>query len=98
MRQCIPGSLSVPGIERFADTVWLAVAISGGGLLFDLLIVPLLLWWRTRWAGVGIAIAFDALNRDMFGIGIFPSLEMAATLLVLDAGWPRRLAWLRGSA
>ena len=57
---------------------------------------------RSRWSAttgrVGIAIAFDALNRDMFGIGIFPSLGMAATLLVLDAGWPRRLAWLRGSA
>lgn len=91
MRQWIPGSLSVPGLERFADTVWLAVVMSWGGLLFDLFIVPLLLWRRTRWFGVGFAIAFHALNRDMFGIGIFPYLGMAATLLFLDADWPRRL-------
>ena len=70
---------------------WSGYLFSYGGLAFDLLIVPLLLWRRTRaWAVAG-AVAFHLLNARIFSIGIFPWFMIAATLLFLAPDWPKRL-------
>jgi hypothetical protein len=60
-----------------------------GGLLLDLLVVPLLLWKPTRWFALAAAITFHLLNSQLFPIGIFPWLAIAATLLFLPPEWPR---------
>jgi len=65
-----------------------------GALLFDLLVVPLLLWRRTRPLGFGLAVMFHAMNWRLFHIGIFPPLMIAATCLFFDPDWPRRI-WHR---
>jgi len=51
------------------------------GLLYDLLIVPTLLWRRTRWLGVIGVIIFNTTNHFLFTIGIFPWLMMFSTVL-----------------
>lgn len=65
--------------------------ISWGGLLFDLLIVPLLIWRRTRPFAFLAAVCFHLLNAWFFRIGIFPWLSIAMTTLFLDPDWPRRV-------
>jgi hypothetical protein len=67
--------------------VWI---IAYGGALFDLLIVPALLWRRTRLAAFVVAIAFHLTNAILFNIGIFPWLAIALTALFLEPNWPRR--------
>ena len=57
--------------------------MSLGGLAFDLLIVPALLWRRTRWVALIVAVGFHLTNAWLFQIGIFPWLMLAATLLFL---------------
>jgi hypothetical protein len=67
----------------------MAYFLSWGGVAFDLLIVPLLLWRRTRaWAAVA-AIAFHLANAGLFVIEVFPWLMIAATFLFLSPSWPR---------
>jgi vitamin K-dependent gamma-carboxylase len=62
-----------------------------GGLLIDLLAVPLLLWRPTRrWMFV-VLLAFHMVNSQLFSIGLFPWLMMIATLLLFPADWPRKL-------
>lgn len=57
-----------------------------GGLVFDLFIVPLLLWKRTRtWAFAGFCL-FHLFNSYSFRIGIFPYLSISMALFFLDAG------------
>jgi vitamin K-dependent gamma-carboxylase len=65
--------------------------IAWGGMLFDLLIVPLLLWKRTRAAAFVVAVCFHLLNAWFFTIGIFPWFSIAMTTLFLEPDWPRRL-------
>lgn len=73
--------------ERSA--AWL---ISYTGIVFDLLIVPLLLWTRTRpWACAAV-IAFHLLNSVLFDIDVFPWMMILATPILCSPGWPRR--WL----
>lgn len=61
-----------------------------GGLVFDLTIVPLLLWRRTRFAAFCCAVAFHLMNAMLFQIGIFPWLMIGATTIFLPPDWPRR--------
>jgi len=89
-------------VERSVDSAlgawltqeWLVYSICYGGLLFDLAIVPLLLWRRTRAVALVAALAFHLTNAYLLTIGIFPWLMIAATLLFLPPDWPRRVgAW-----
>lgn len=66
-----------------------------GGLLFDLLIVPLLLWRRTRVAAYVLAVLFNMTNNWMFNIGIFPVMMIVGTLLYFP---PERLRDRRKAA
>lgn len=52
-------------------------AMSYGGLLLDLFIVPLLLWRRTRLYAVALAVFFHVSNMFLFSIGIFPWMMIA---------------------
>lgn len=71
-------------------------ALAWGGLLFDLLIVPALLYRRTRWFATAGAIVFHLSNATLFKIGIFPWLMMGMTPLFWPRSFARRiLAWLR---
>lgn len=72
---------------------WLKWFVVYGGILFDGLIVPLLLWRRTRWLAVGLSIVFHLFNSYTFGIGVFPYM-MLASLVLFFPGEPIR-RWLR---
>jgi len=68
-----------------------AYALSYGGLLLDLLVVPALLWRRTRVLAYVAAAVFHVLNEVLFDIGIFPLLMLAATTIFFEPNWPRAL-------
>lgn len=70
---------------------WVAYAFSYGGLVFDLAVVPLLLWRRTRPYAFVAALLFNLINGVVFTIGIFPWVMAAATLMFFEPDWPRRL-------
>ncbi len=67
---------------------------SGGGLLLDLLVVPALLWQRTRVPAFLAAATFHLSNAYLFHIAIFPWFMLAATLLFFPPNWPTAL-WAR---
>ena len=66
-------------------------ALCYGGMIYDLFIVPLLLWKRTRIFAVIWTITFHLINSQIFSIGVFPWFMIAATTLFLRPDWPRRL-------
>ena len=76
--------------------VWLAqpsvaVAASWLGAVFDLSIVGLLLWRRTRAFGFVAAAIFHGLTGLLFPIGMFPWIMLACATLFFEPDWPRRL-------
>lgn len=74
---------------------WVKVHVfAHGGLLFDLLIGPLLLWRRTRVFALIPLVAFHLTNAHVFNIGIFPWLMLAVTVIFFSPGSPRRV-WTR---
>jgi hypothetical protein len=95
MRMWLEGRHDVPVLGLIVDEPWAAMATSIGALLFDLLIIPAVLWRKTRPLGLIAAFAFHFFNRELFRIGVFPYLAMASTLLFCDPSWPRRFALRR---
>ena len=62
-----------------------------GGLLVDLLLLPALLWKRTRWIAFVFAVLFHLWNSTLFQIGIFPPMMILATTMFFEPDWPRRV-------
>lgn len=57
-----------------------------GGVLFDLLVVPALLWKPTRKLALAASIFFHLTNAQLLNIGVFPWLMLAATVFLFV--WP----------
>ena len=77
--------------QGFLHEEWAVYAASYGSLFVDLLIVPFLLWRRTRLAAFCVAVIFHLLNARIFPLDVFPWLAIAATTLFLSPSWPRRI-------
>lgn len=77
-----------PLIGTWLTTAQAAFVFSWGGMLFDLLIIPLLLCRKTRVSAVIAAVAFHLTNSQLFNIGVFPWFSIAALTLFLVPEWP----------
>lgn len=66
---------------------WFPVFIAYAGILFDLCIIPALLWKRSRTTALLLSVLFHAFNAYTFRIGIFPFLAFGLSVFFLDAGW-----------
>lgn len=67
-----------------------AVAMSGAGMLVDLCAWPALSHPRSRPVMFGVLVAFHLVNSQLFSIGVFPWLSLAATSLFFAPDWPQR--------
>ncbi len=74
-----------------------ALALSWAGLLHDLLIVPALLWKRTRKLAFVVLLVFHFGTHLLFTIGIFPILMPLCATIFFDPSWPREIATWRRS-
>ena len=61
------------------------------GALFDCLVVPFLLWRRTRLAAWLVLVVFHVCTWALFPIGVFPWLMIGAATVFFEPDWPRRL-------
>ncbi len=94
MRLWLAERTRLPLLGPFLTEEWVALAFAYGGILLDLLVVPFLLWSRSRRFAFVLALAFHSLNSVLFQIGVFPWLMMAATTIFFAPEWPRRLGLL----
>lgn len=86
-----------PVLGPWLDQPWVAHVASIAGALYDLSIVPLLLWRRTRWPAYAAVVLFHVITARLFQLGMFPWIMILGSLLFLPADWPRTLlAKLRG--
>lgn len=75
---------------------WLAMdstkyLVSYGGIFFDLFIIPLMLFKRTRWLAFGMSLFFHLFNSVVFQIGIFPYLMIGICVFFFPVDKIRKL-------
>lgn len=83
----------IGGLFQYGVT---AHAMSIAGAAFDLTIVPLLLWRRSRWFAYGAVVVFHLVTARLFQLGLFPWIMMGSSLLFLPSDWPRRVLQASG--
>jgi hypothetical protein len=102
--KCYPGWIKGHAMEAMAPHYALArwldgivsrhdvfVLMSWMGLLFDLAIVPLVRWRKTRRAAFVVLVAFHVHNAFMLSLGSVPWTMIGVSTIFLDPDWPRRL-------
>ncbi|MBA3415769.1 MAG: HTTM domain-containing protein [Chloroflexia bacterium] len=89
MRKWVAREEDFPIIGRWMGEEWMTWIFVYGGLLFDLLVAPCLLWRRSLPFALPAVFSFHLLNDRLFRIGIFPWFMMAATVLYLPPSWLR---------
>ncbi len=70
---------------------WVLKAVRAIGILFDLLIVPALLWKPSRKIAFICSVGFHLFNSIVFQIGIFPYLSLTFTLFFFEAETVRKI-------
>ena len=92
MRMWLHPLTAMPGLGHLFAANWVVYSFAIGGVLLDLLVVPLLLWRRTRPFAFAAGVAFNLMNAVIFEIGIFPWLMLGALLIYFPPDLMRRLA------
>jgi hypothetical protein len=85
------GKSDYPVIGGLLGEKWVQGLVTWGGIGFDLLVVPLLLWPRTRRFAFGTSLLFHLFNSAVFGIGIFPYLMIGMSVFFFPPETIRRL-------
>ena len=91
LREWLAARTDFPFIGGLFDQEWLVTLFLWGSLALDLFAFPLLLWRRTRALVFLPLLLFHLMNSQLFNIGIFPWMAIAATTLFFEPDWPRRL-------
>lgn len=105
LREWLARETDFPLLGRHLGDEWSVYAFSYGGLILDLVALPLLLWRRTRLPAFFLLFLFHVCNARLFALGVFPWMMVVLTTVFLQPDWPRRIGralWtrpsLRGSA
>lgn len=77
-------------IGQLLKQQWFQFAVAYGGILFDLLIAPGLMWKKTRKYAFIIGVFFHLFNSAVFQVGVFPYMALAMTVFFFEPEVVRR--------
>ncbi len=87
-----------PLIGEVLQQEWTHKIIGVAGILFDLFIIPALLWKPTRKTAFFLSIFFHLFNSIVFQIGIFPYLSLAFSVFFFEPETSRRIFFKKKTA
>jgi hypothetical protein len=91
IKQMLSGRTGLPIIGPWLSNDLAVSFFTWGGLLFDLSIVPLLLWKKSRPIAYILCVLFHLANSILFQIHVFPWFMIFATTIFFEPDWPRRV-------
>ena len=91
LRIWLPTNADLPFIGSFLKETWVAYVFSWFGMIYDLGIVFMLLYKRTRLLGFFFVVIFHVLTRILFPIGVFPYVMIISTLIFFDANFHQKV-------
>jgi hypothetical protein len=86
----LPNSSNLPMIGSLLNKNWVHYAFSWTGAIYDLGIVFLLLYKRTRLFGFILVVVFHILTRILFPIGVFPYVMIISSLIFFDPSFHQK--------
>ncbi|OUD28193.1 HTTM domain-containing protein [Flavobacterium psychrophilum] len=83
----LPSNSNLPIIGSLLSQNWVHYAFSWTGTLYDLSIVFLLLYRKTRVFAFVLVVIFHVLTKILFPIGVFPYVMIISTLIFFDTNF-----------
>lgn len=80
-----------PIIGGLFEYDWFPYFIAYGGILYDGLIIPALLWRKTRMLAIAFSLFFHLFNSAVFQVGIFPYFALAVAMFFFEPETIRRV-------
>ena len=90
-RNLLVGSTEIIALKKLFLQKWFYMFIAYMGIIFDLLIVPLLLFKRTRIIALIASLTFHIFNAIFLEIGIFPFFALTFALFFYEPETIRRI-------
>lgn len=90
-RNLMAGRKNFPIVGEFLQQEWVHYLLTYVGIGFDLLVIPMLLWKRTRIFAFVCAVVFHLFNSFVLHIGIFPYMSLALCLFFFEPKTIRNL-------
>jgi hypothetical protein len=87
----LPHNSNLPLFGFLLNKNWVHFAFSWIGMLYDLGIVFLLLYRRTRLFGFILVVVFHILTKILFPIGVFPYVMIVSSLLFFDSSFHKKI-------
>lgn len=87
----LPNNSNLPIIGSLLNENWVHYVFSWTGALYDLGIVFLLLYKRTRLFGFILVVVFHILTKILFPIGVFPYVMIISSLIFFDASFHKKV-------
>ena len=84
-------SVNIPALHNIMSQQWFALFIAYAGIAFDLFIVPLMLFRRTRTIAFIASIIFHIFNSITLQIGIFPFFALSFAVFFFPPDKIRRV-------
>jgi hypothetical protein len=89
--QMLASQQGLPIVGKLLNMPGMSIGLAWFSMFFDLLVVPLIIYQRTRvWACI-LCILFHLMNSIIFNIHIFPWFMLLATPILFEPDWPRRI-------
>jgi hypothetical protein len=89
LRIWLSANAELPLMGRWLNEPQAGLVFSYCGALFDLSIVPLLIWKTTRRPAYAALLVFHALTALLFRIGMFPWIMIVCATIFWSPIWPR---------
>ncbi|MFT7395980.1 MAG: hypothetical protein ACI96G_000716 [Flavobacterium sp.] len=86
----LPNNSNLPLIGPLLNETWVHYVFSWTGAIYDLGIVLLLLYKRTRLFGFILVVVFHVLTKILFPIGVFPYVMIISSLIFFDASFHKK--------
>lgn len=90
-RNLLWGSTNNPSVQSLFGQKWFYLFIAYAGIAFDLFIVPLLLFKKTRTIALIASLVFHLFNAATLQIGIFPFFALTFALFFYPSETSRKL-------
>lgn len=74
--------VDTPLVGPFLQEKWMILGLTYCGMIYDLVVAPMLLFRKTRWIALIASSVFHFTNVHMFNIDIFPWLMIGATFVL----------------
>ena len=89
LSQILEAKSTLPFIGPILANHSMAIVLAWSALAFDLAIVPLLMWKRTRLIACCLCATFHLLNSVIFNIHVFPWMMLLVTPIFFEPNLPR---------